>query len=121
MPPISNAPSTPPRRGWRPVRRPWPSLAIHGGAALLFVLLATRAFAASNLAAWSAGFAYLLYDTALIALVFRQTLPLLRPIVSARRTPVRPKLASSSLPTTRRRVLPITLRALLGKAIGPTW
>ena len=98
---------------------PWPSLAIHGGAALLFVLLATRAFAASNLAAWSAGFAYLLYDTALIAIVFRQTLPLLRPAGPAIPAGSRPTLGVIVAAHDEAAVLPITLRALLAQRDPP--
>ena len=102
-----------------PAATPWPSLAIHGGAALLFVLLAARAFAGSNLAAWSAGFAYLLYDTALIAIVFRQTLPLLRPTVATRLGGVRPTLGVIVAAHDEAAVLPITLRALLTQGDAP--
>ncbi len=98
---------------------PWPSLAIHGGAALLFILLAMRAFAASNVAAWSAGFAYLIYDTALIALVFRQTLPLLRPIAPTASDASRPTLGVIVAAHDEAAVLPITLHALLAQGDPP--
>ncbi len=106
-----------PRRAPRPT--PWPSLVIHGGAALLFVLLATRAFAASNLVAWSAGFAYLLYDTALIAIVFRQTLPLLRPTAPVVPRGERPTLGVIVAAYDEAAVLPVTLRALLEQRDPP--
>ena len=64
-----------------PPRTPWRSVAIHGGATLLFFVLLTRAFVANNLFAWSAGLAYVGYDTVLIGVVFAATLSLRRPLV----------------------------------------
>ena len=69
-----------------PPPTPLLSVAIHGGAVLLFVALASRAFAASGVLAWSVGFAYIAYDTVLSAIVFRQTLALLRPVPPRRPT-----------------------------------
>ena len=102
-----------------PEPTPWTSLAIHGAVALLFVLLAARAFAASNLAAWSAGFAYLVYDTALIVIVFRQTLPLLRPAAVAAGSGVPPTLGVIVAAHDEAVVLAITLRALLAQRDAP--
>ena len=104
-------------------RSAWPSLLIHGGAASLFVVLITRAFVADNLFAWSAGLAYVLYDTLLIALVFTQTLP----ILAARGTPapnagaprLRPRLGVLVAAHNEAAVLPMTLRALLAQADPP--
>ena len=100
----------------------WPSLLIHGGAALLFLVLITRAFVADNLFAWSAGLAYVLYDTLLIVLVFTQTLPILRP--AATETPPDPSLPRPTLGVIvaahdEAAVLPITLRALLDQSDAP--
>ena len=67
-----------------PVPTPVSSIAIHVVVAMLWVLLCSRAFIADNLFAWSAGLAYVGYDTILIALVFVKTLPLLRPVAADR-------------------------------------
>ena len=91
------------------------SLLIHGAVALAWVVLFSRAFVADNLLAWSAGLAYVSYDTLLIAIVFRQTLTLLRD--PPRVAPDRPKPSLSIIVAAHdeAKVLPITLRALLGQ------
>lgn len=61
-----------------PPPTPWRSRLIHGGALALWVLLFARAFGGGGLFAWSAGLAYIGYDTILLAFVFWQTLALLR-------------------------------------------
>ena len=61
-----------------PPPTPLRSRLIHGGALLVWVLLFARAFGGGGVFAWSAGLAYIAYDTVLLAFVFWQTLPLLR-------------------------------------------
>ena len=56
-----------------PPRTPWASHAIHGGVAALWVVLFARAFGGGGLLAWSAGLAYVGYDTLLIGFVLWQT------------------------------------------------
>ena len=94
---------------------PWPSLAIHGGAAALWLVLLSRAFLADNIFAWSAGLAYIAYDTLLIAFVFIQTLPLLaRKPATASANP-RPSLGVLVAAHNEAEVLPLTLRALFAQ------
>ncbi len=95
-------------------------MAIHGGVALLFVVLLTRAFVADTLFAWAAGLAYVLYDSVLIAIVFGATLPLLRPAKPpAAAGTVRPTLGVIVAAHNEAAVLPITLRALLAQTDAP--
>ncbi len=61
-----------------PSPTPWRSIAVHGIAAALWIALLARAFGTNDVFAWSAGIVYILYDTALIAFVFVQTLALVR-------------------------------------------
>ncbi len=55
---------------------PLPSLFIHGGVALLWVLLFIHAFHGRGISAWSVGIIYIAYDTALLPFTFWKTLPL---------------------------------------------
>ncbi len=99
-----------------PPPTPLASLLIHGGVALVWTLLCARAFIADNLFAWSAGLAYIAYDTILILLVFWKTLGLLRP---APRLPPglrRPTLGVLVAAHDEAAVLPITLAALFAQA-----
>ena len=48
---------------------PLPSVLIHGGALLLWVLLFAMAFAVGGVLAWSVGVAYVVYDTLLLVFV----------------------------------------------------
>ncbi len=102
-----------------PPRTPWRSLAIHGGATLLFFVLLTRAFVANNLFAWSAGLAYVGYDTVLIGVVFAATLSLRRPLVVPPAVGPRPTLGLIVAAHDEASVLPITLRALLAQVDAP--
>ena len=119
-----------------PLRRiPWRSILIHGGAALLFVVLVARACVADDLFAWSAGLAYVLYDTILIVLVFCQTLPILaNPIAAPAQAPhetARPEDTAAGHASERltlgmivaahdeAAVLPATVRALLAQIDAP--
>lgn len=97
---------------------PWISGAIHGGVAVLWLVLLSRAFVADNVYAWSAGLAYVLYDSVLIVVVFVATLRILRP----KPTPaaaVRPTLAVIVAAHDEADVLPITLGALLAQTDAP--
>jgi cellulose synthase/poly-beta-1,6-N-acetylglucosamine synthase-like glycosyltransferase len=102
-----------------PPPTPLSSLLIHGAVVALWVLLLSRAFASDNLFAWSAGLAYIVYDTLLIALVFRQTLALLRPARPPAHVGPRPSLGIIVAAHDEASVLPITLRALFAQADAP--
>ena len=83
------------------------------------MVLCSRAFVADNVFAWSAGLAYIAYDTVLIALVFGATLALLRP---SRATPPpmhRPTLGVIVAAHDEASVLAVTLRALLTQQDAP--
>jgi cellulose synthase/poly-beta-1,6-N-acetylglucosamine synthase-like glycosyltransferase len=62
-----------------PPRTPARAMLIHGAVMLLWVLLFARAFVANNIFAWSAGIAYIVYDTVLLGFVFCLTLRLYTP------------------------------------------
>ena len=99
-----------------PVPTPWPSLAIHGAAAALWLVLFSRAFLADNIFAWSAGLAYIAYDTLLIGFVFIQTLPLLARKPAASPASPRPSLGVLVAAHDEVAVLPLTLRALFAQS-----
>ncbi len=75
---------------YAPPPTPLRSRLIHGGAFVLWLLLFARAFGGGGLFAWSAGLAYIGYDTVLLAFVFWQTLALLRPAPSVVAGPLPP-------------------------------
>ncbi len=75
---------------YAPPPTPLRSRLIHGGAFVLWVVLFARAFGGGGLFAWSAGLAYIAYDTVLLAFVFWQTLALLRPAPSVVASPLPP-------------------------------
>jgi cellulose synthase/poly-beta-1,6-N-acetylglucosamine synthase-like glycosyltransferase len=108
---------------YAPPPTPARSLLIHGGVALLWVLLFSRAFGASGVFAWSVGLAYIVYDTVLIVFVFIQTLPLLRrpkrTAPGARQTLVRQTLGVIVAARNEAAVLPITLAALFAQTDPP--
>lgn len=94
---------------------PWQSNAVHGIAALLWIILFLRAFWITNLFAWSAGLAYIAYDTLLTVFVFVQTLPLLRRQPAGPPVGDRPTLAVLIAAHNEADVLPMTLRALFAQ------
>lgn len=98
-----------------PPPTPLRSRLIHGGALLLWVLLLARAFGGGGLWAWSAGLAYIAYDTVLLGFVFWQTLALLRPA-----PPGLPGAMPAATVIVAARneagVLPVTLAALFAQA-----
>ena len=104
-----------------PEPTPLASVLIHAVIVGLWVLVIARAFLADGIVAWSVGIVYVSYDTALLALVFWQTLPLAGP-------PPVPAAPGEALPSTlavivaardEAAVLPKTLAALLGQSVPP--
>ncbi len=88
---------------------------IHAGALLLWVLLFARAFLGGGVFAWSAGIAYILYDTALLVFVFCRTFGLRR--VAARPAATAPLPRATVIVAARNEAasLPVTLAALLAQ------
>ena len=97
-----------------PPPTPLRSRLIHGGAFALWVLLFARAFGGGGLFAWSAGLAYIGYDTVLLAFVFWQTLALLRP-PPARTGAIPPAATIIVAAHDEAAVLPATLAALFAQ------
>ena len=97
-----------------PPPTPLRSRLIHGGAFALWVLLFARAFGGGGVFAWSAGLAYIGYDTVLLAFVFWQTLALLRP-PPARTGAIPPAATIIVAAHDEAAVLPATLAALFAQ------
>jgi cellulose synthase/poly-beta-1,6-N-acetylglucosamine synthase-like glycosyltransferase len=96
---------------YTPGPTPWPSLLIHGGVVLLWLLLFAGAFVFSGVFAWSVGLVYVAYDTVLLVFTFVQTWALRR----ARPMPepaVPATLAVLVAAHNEASVLPVTLAAL---------
>ncbi|MGO9673290.1 MAG: glycosyltransferase family 2 protein [Methylocella sp.] len=99
-----------------PPPTPWRGIAIHGAVAALWLTLFARAFGTDNAFAWSAGIAYILYDTMLVAFVFTQTLALVRePKGAAAPAPAQLALGVIVAAHNEASGLPATLRALLSQ------
>lgn len=102
-----------------PTTTPTTSLVIHFGVLALWVVLFARAFFLHGLLAWSTGLVYVTYDTALLAFVFWQTLPLAReqrrPEASERPEALAVIVAAHNEAAT----IPITLDALFTQAEPP--
>ncbi len=94
---------------------PLRSSLIHGAALLLWVLLVARA-RGGGLFAWSAGLAYIAYDTMLLAFVFWQTLTLLRPAAAAMPDSGLPPATIIVAAHNEAASLPVTLAALLAQS-----
>ena len=103
---------------YTPPPTPWTSIAIHTAVAALFVLLVARAFVLTGLLSWSAGIAYVLYDTALLIFTFVQTWPLRRTLLAPPAV-TRPRLAVIVAAHNEAAVLPVTLAALLAQIDPP--
>lgn len=97
---------------------PLASLLVHGGVALLWVLLFGGAFVFTGVFAWSVGLVYIAYDTVLLVFTAVQTWTLrrLQP-VPERGTPVRLGVIIAAY--NEAAVLPVTLDALFGQADAP--
>jgi cellulose synthase/poly-beta-1,6-N-acetylglucosamine synthase-like glycosyltransferase len=102
-----------------PPATPLASLLIHGAVLALWILLFSRAFGGTGVAAWAIGLAYVAYDTALQAFVFWQTLSLLRAPVSqpASGSPV--TLGVIVAAHNEAGILPKTLAALFAQSDKP--
>ncbi len=100
---------------YAPPPTPLRSRLIHGGALALWVVLFARAFLGGGLFAWSAGLAYILYDTVLVGFVFWQTLALLRPVKPLGTTAGRPAATIIVAARNEAATLPITLTALFAQ------
>ena len=97
-----------------PPPTPLRSRLIHGAALALWVVLFARAFGGGGLFAWSAGLAYIVYDTVLLGFVFWHTLKLLRPAPAIPATPLPPATIIVAAHN-EAAVLPITLAALFAQ------
>ncbi|WP_165321726.1 glycosyltransferase family 2 protein [Rhizorhabdus phycosphaerae] len=106
-----------PRLNRRPVTPA--SVALHGGALLLLVLLTTQAWHQSGVLAWSVGLAYLGYDTLLLMFVGSRIAPLrhLRPTGSPQGKA--PDLAVLVAAHNEAAVLETTVHALLRQSSPP--
>ncbi len=103
-----------------PPPTPWRAAAIHGAVMLLWVVLLARALFLTGVFAWSAGIAYVGYDTILLIFVFAFTLDLAR---------ARPRSAGDDAPPAsigviiaaynEAAVLPFTLQALWSQSTPP--
>ncbi len=98
-----------------PPPTPLRSRLIHGGALVVWVLLFLRAFGGGGLFAWSAGLAYIAYDTVLLAFVFWQTLALLRPAPPRAAGAPGPAATIIVAAHNEAAVLPVTLAALFAQ------
>jgi cellulose synthase/poly-beta-1,6-N-acetylglucosamine synthase-like glycosyltransferase len=101
-----------------PPPTPVRAVAIHAAVTLLWVALFARAFVANNVFAWSAGIAYVSYDTVLLLFVFCLSLRLYRRMPAAApqgRVTVGVIVASYN----EARVLPVVLAALRGQVDAP--
>ena len=100
---------------YAPPPTPLRSRLIHGAALLVWALLFARAFGGGGLFAWSAGLAYIGYDTILLAFVFWQTLKLLRPATPPVVAGTAPSAAIIVAAHNEASVLPVTLAALFAQ------
>lgn len=103
-----------------PPPTPVRSRLIHGAALGVWVLLFLRAFGGGGLFAWSAGLAYVLYDTVLLVFVFFQTLMLLRPLRRAVAGAAGPAVTVVVAAHNEATVLPVTLAALRAQTVACT-
>ncbi len=101
--------ATSPRR--RPPPTPWRSILIHGGVAVLWLLLFLPVFLARGPFVWSTGIVYVSYDTFLLGFTAWQARRLMRPEVPAAVT-TRPTLAVVIAARNEVSALPATLAAL---------
>jgi cellulose synthase/poly-beta-1,6-N-acetylglucosamine synthase-like glycosyltransferase len=101
-----------------PPPTPWASIAIHGGVALLWLLLFLPAFFATGAWAWATGIVYVSYDTALLAFTAWHARTLLRP-TTAPPGGIRPTLGVIIAARNEAGALPLTLAALLGGTDTP--
>jgi cellulose synthase/poly-beta-1,6-N-acetylglucosamine synthase-like glycosyltransferase len=101
-----------------PRRVPAISMLIHGSVTALWLALFARAFLMHGVFAWSAGIAYIGYDTVLLCFVGWKTLSLMRPDVPSMALS-RPTLGVIVAAHNEASVLPLTLAALFNQINGP--
>lgn len=106
-----------PRYSPRPT--PWTAYAIFGAALALFLLLLLPAFFRQNLAAWSIGIAYILYDTALLGFTAIQIARLGREATPSAPAGARPTLAVIVAAHNEAKVLGVTIEALAKQTDRP--
>jgi len=92
---------------------------LHGGALIVLALLLAQAWQANGILAWSVGLAYIGYDTALLAFVGVQSLPLRRSAAPSAAAGPRPSLAVLLAAHNEAPVLEATVSALLGQSDPP--
>ncbi len=103
---------------YTPEPTPWPSIAIHGGVTLLWLVLLAGAFTFTGVFAWSVGLVYIAYDTVLLGFTFVQTWALRRDRPTP--TPGTPAtLAVIVAAHNEAAVLPVTLAALFAQSAPP--
>ena len=100
---------------YAPPPTPLRSRLIHGGALALWVVLFARAFLGGGLFAWSAGLAYIAYDTVLVGFVFWHTLALLRPAKPPGAASAQPAATIIVAAHDEAATLPVTLAALFAQ------
>ncbi len=98
---------------------PWISPAIGGTVIALFAALVAMAFVREDLVAWSAGLAYIAYDTALLLFTFVQTRGLARPLPAFDQAELRPSLAVIVAAHNEERAIGVTIDALLAQTDLP--
>lgn len=103
---------------WTPVPTPLASTLIHGGVAVLWVVLFAGAFVFSGIFAWSVGLVYVAYDTVLLVFTFLQTW-MLRRALPAPGPGVPAGVAVIVAAHDEAEVLPVTLAALFGQSDRP--
>lgn len=101
-----------------PPPTPWPSVAIHAAAFIVWIVLFAMTFGHGGLIAWSVGVAYIGYDTLLQGFVGWHTRDLLRPRATPA-TSARPTLGVIVAAHNEAAVLPATLAALLAQTDLP--
>jgi cellulose synthase/poly-beta-1,6-N-acetylglucosamine synthase-like glycosyltransferase len=102
-----------------PPPTPWVSRAIHGSVLVFWALLLLAPFGLRGVWTWSAGLAYVTYDTLLLVFTFWQTLPLARRAPPASAAGPRVSVGVIVAARDEALVLPATLAALLGQSDPP--
>jgi glycosyltransferase involved in cell wall biosynthesis len=102
-----------------PSPTPWVSRMIHGSVLVFWALLLLAPFGLRGVWTWSAGLAYVTYDTLLLIFTFWQTLPLARRRQPAAVVGARVSVGVIVAARDEALVLPTTLAALLGQSDPP--
>jgi cellulose synthase/poly-beta-1,6-N-acetylglucosamine synthase-like glycosyltransferase len=102
-----------------PPPTPWVSRAIHVSVLMFWAVLLLAPFGLRGVWTWSAGLAYVTYDTLLLGFTFWQTLPLTRRIEPTVAGAARVSVGVIVAARNEALVLPATLAALLGQSDPP--